>query len=86
MTSAATIRTPPRSSSRTPATPYDDSGKAKGRRADRDHYVYNDGSKTNEAVVPVVQENLKEIGVTIKEHKVPPTDLFSKYMIPASTI
>ncbi len=45
-------------------------------------YVYNDGSKTNEAVVPVVQENLKAIGITMKVQKVPPTDLFSKYVIP----
>lgn len=45
-------------------------------------YVYNDGSKTNEAVVPVVQQNLKDIGVTMNVQKVPPTDLFSKYVIP----
>lgn len=46
------------------------------------NYVYNDGSKTNEAVLPVVQEELKEIGVTVNEQKVPPTDLFAKYVIP----
>lgn len=45
-------------------------------------YVYNDGSKTNEAVVPVVQEALADIGVTMKVQKVPPTDLFSQYVIP----
>lgn len=45
-------------------------------------YVYNDGSKTNEAVVPVVQEALAAIGVTMNVQKVPPTDLFSKYVIP----
>ena len=45
-------------------------------------YVYNDGSKTNEAVVPVVQEQLKAVGITMKVQKVPPTDLFSKYVIP----
>jgi peptide/nickel transport system substrate-binding protein len=62
---------------------YDDSGKATkdGKPITLD-YVYNDGSKTNEAVLPVVQENLKEIGVTVKEHKVPPTDLFAKYIAP----
>ncbi|WP_422116816.1 ABC transporter family substrate-binding protein [Brachybacterium sp. UNK5269] len=45
-------------------------------------YVYNDGSKTNEAVVPVVQEQLKAVGITMKVQKVPPTDLFAKYVIP----
>ncbi|WP_341854804.1 ABC transporter substrate-binding protein [Brachybacterium sp. GPGPB12] len=45
-------------------------------------YVYNDGSKTNEAVVPVVQERLRAVGITMKVQKVPPTDLFSKYVIP----
>ncbi|MFC0675265.1 ABC transporter family substrate-binding protein [Brachybacterium hainanense] len=45
-------------------------------------YVYNDGSKTNEAVVPVVQEQLAAVGITMKVQKVPPTDLFSKYVIP----
>lgn len=45
-------------------------------------YVYNDGSKTNEAVVPVVQEQLKAVGISMKVQKVPPTDLFSKYVIP----
>ncbi|MFC7463346.1 ABC transporter family substrate-binding protein [Brachybacterium sp. GCM10030252] len=45
-------------------------------------YVYNDGSKTNEAVVPVVQEQLAAIGITMKVQKVPPTDLFAKYVIP----
>ena len=45
-------------------------------------YVYNDGSKTNEAVVPVVQEALKAVGITMNVQKVPPTDLFSKYVIP----
>ncbi|EWS81885.1 ABC transporter family substrate-binding protein [Brachybacterium phenoliresistens] len=45
-------------------------------------YVYNDGSKTNEAVVPVVQEQLKAVGITMTVQKVPPTDLFSKYVIP----
>ena len=45
-------------------------------------YVYNDGSKTNEAVVPVVQEALAAVGITMKVQKVPPTDLFSKYVIP----
>lgn len=43
-------------------------------------YVYNDGSKTNEAVVPVVQENLEAIGVKLNVQKVPPTDLFAKYI------
>lgn len=43
-------------------------------------YVYNDGSKTNEAVVPVVQEQLKAVGINMKVQKVPPTDLFSKYI------
>lgn len=43
-------------------------------------YVYNDGSKTNEAVVPVVQEGLEAIGVKLNVQKVPPTDLFSKYI------
>ncbi|MGQ4506211.1 ABC transporter family substrate-binding protein [Dermabacteraceae bacterium P13103] len=47
-------------------------------------YVYNDGSKTNEAVVPVVQESLKKAGITMKVQKVPPTDLFSKYVIPGN--
>lgn len=47
-------------------------------------YVYNDGSKTNEAVVPVVQEALKAAGITMKVQKVPPTDLFSKYVIPGN--
>ncbi|MGC3020243.1 ABC transporter family substrate-binding protein [Brevibacterium sp. FAM 24630] len=62
---------------------YDDSGKAtKDGEPITLEYVYNDGSKTNEAVLPVVQENLKEIGVTVKEHKVPPTDLFAKYIDP----
>ncbi|WP_193104864.1 ABC transporter family substrate-binding protein [Brachybacterium sp. FME24] len=45
-------------------------------------YVYNDGSKTNEAVVPVVKEQLAAIGITMKVQKVPPTDLFAKYVIP----
>lgn len=45
-------------------------------------YVYNDGSKTNEAVVPVVQEQLAAVGITMKVQKVPPTDLFAKYVIP----
>ena len=45
-------------------------------------YVYNDGSKTNEAVVPVVKEQLAAVGITMKVQKVPPTDLFSKYVIP----
>lgn len=45
-------------------------------------YVYNDGSKTNEAVVPVVQEALKQAGIDMQVQKVPPTDLFSKYVIP----
>lgn len=45
-------------------------------------YVYNDGSKTNEAVVPVVKEQLAAVGITMKVQKVPPTDLFSKYLIP----
>lgn len=45
-------------------------------------YVYNDGSKTNEAVVPVVQEALKAVGITMTVKKVPPTDLFSVYVIP----
>ncbi|WP_105566581.1 ABC transporter family substrate-binding protein [Microbacterium halophytorum] len=45
-------------------------------------YTYNDGSKTNEAVLPIVQENLAEIGITVTERKVPPTDLFAKYVIP----
>ncbi|PWH07691.1 peptide ABC transporter substrate-binding protein [Brachybacterium endophyticum] len=43
-------------------------------------YVYNDGSKTNEAVVPVVEEALKAVGIKMKVQKVPPTDLFSKYI------
>ncbi|WP_058234839.1 ABC transporter family substrate-binding protein [Devriesea agamarum] len=47
-------------------------------------YVYNDGSKTNEAVVPIVQKNLQEIGITMRVQKVPPTDLFSKYVIPGN--
>ncbi|MEL4503827.1 ABC transporter family substrate-binding protein [Luteococcus sp. H138] len=47
-------------------------------------YVYNDGSKTNEAVVPVVQEELKAIGINMQVSKVPPTDLFSKYVIPGN--
>lgn len=47
-------------------------------------YVYNDGSKTNEAVVPVVQESLAKAGITMKVQKVPPTDLFSKYVIPGN--
>ncbi|GAA1484304.1 ABC transporter family substrate-binding protein [Brachybacterium fresconis] len=45
-------------------------------------YVYNDGSKTNEAVVPVVKEALAAVGITMKVQKVPPTDLFSQYVIP----
>ena len=45
-------------------------------------YVYNDGSKTNEAVVAVVEENLKAVGIKLNVQKVPPTDLFSKYVIP----
>ena len=45
-------------------------------------YVYNNSSKTNEAVVPVVQEQLAAVGITMKVQKVPPTDLFSKYVIP----
>lgn len=45
-------------------------------------YVYNDGSKTNEAVVPVVQEALAAVGITMTVQKVPPTDLFAEYVIP----
>ncbi len=45
-------------------------------------YTYNEGSKTNEAVAPVVQEALKEIGIKMDVRTVPPTDLFSKYVIP----
>lgn len=62
---------------------FDDSGKATkdGKPVELD-YVYNDGSKTNEAVLPVVQDQLKAIGVTVNERKVPPTDLFTKYIEP----
>lgn len=45
-------------------------------------FVYNDGSKTWGAVLPVLQEQMKAIGVTVEVQKVPPTDLFSKYVIP----
>ena len=45
-------------------------------------YVYNDGSKTNEAVVPVVQEQLAAVGIKLNVQKVPPTDLFAKYINP----
>jgi peptide/nickel transport system substrate-binding protein len=43
-------------------------------------YVYNDGSKVNEAVVPVIKEALEAVGITTKVQKVPPSDLFSKYV------
>lgn len=45
-------------------------------------FVYNDGSKTWGAVLPVLQEQMKAIGVNVQVQKVPPTDLFSKYVIP----
>ncbi|MGQ4508505.1 ABC transporter family substrate-binding protein [Dermabacteraceae bacterium P13138] len=47
-------------------------------------YVYNDGSKANEAILPVVQDSLKKAGITLKVQKVPPSDLFSKYIIPGN--
>lgn len=60
-----------------------ENGKAmKGGKALEITYVYNDGSKTNEAVVPVVKESLAKAGITLNVQKVPPTDLFSKYVIP----
>lgn len=47
-------------------------------------YVYNDGSKTNEAVIPVVKESLGKAGITLNVQKVPPTDLFAKFVIPGN--
>jgi peptide/nickel transport system substrate-binding protein len=45
-------------------------------------YVYNAGSQTNGTVAPIATENLKEVGIELKIEQVPPTDLFSKYVIP----
>ncbi|WP_282827695.1 ABC transporter family substrate-binding protein [Gulosibacter sediminis] len=45
-------------------------------------YVYNAGSQTNGTVAPIATENLKEAGIELKIEQVPPTDLFSKYVIP----
>ena len=74
---------PQRSCSRMRATPCEDGQGHQGRQGrSRSTYVYNDGSKTNEAVVPVVQEKLAAVGITMKVQKVPPTDLFAKYVDP----
>ena len=45
-------------------------------------YVYNAGSTTNGTVAPIVTENLKDVGIKLVIEQVPPTDLFSKYVIP----
>ena len=45
-------------------------------------YVYNAGSSTNGTVAPIAQENLKAAGIKLTIEQVPPTDLFSKYVIP----
>lgn len=45
-------------------------------------YVYNAGSQTNGTVAPIATENLKAAGIELKIEQVPPTDLFSKYVIP----
>jgi peptide/nickel transport system substrate-binding protein len=42
-------------------------------------YVYNEGSDFHETVVPIFQEQLEAVGITMKVTKVPPSDLFSKY-------
>ena len=45
-------------------------------------YVYNAGSTTNGTIAPIATENLKAAGMKLKVEQVPPTDLFSKYVIP----
>lgn len=45
-------------------------------------YVYNAGSTVNGTVAPIATENLKAAGMKLKVEQVPPTDLFSKYVIP----
>ncbi|WP_231928192.1 ABC transporter family substrate-binding protein [Devriesea agamarum] len=45
-------------------------------------YVYAAVAKENEAIIPVVRKNLQDAGITLKIQKVPPSDLFSKYVIP----
>lgn len=45
-------------------------------------YVYNAGSTTNGTIAPIATENLKAAGIKLKVEQVPPTDLFSKYVIP----
>lgn len=45
-------------------------------------YVYNAGSQTNGTVAPIATENLKAVGIELQIDQVPPTDLFSKYVIP----
>ena len=62
---------------------FDDAGLASKDGAPIEiNYVYNDGSATNEAVVPIVQEALAAIGITMNVQTVPPTDLFTQYVIP----
>lgn len=43
-------------------------------------YVYNEGSKVNGTVAPIVTENLKAVGIKLNVQTVPPTDLFAKYV------
>ncbi len=45
-------------------------------------YVYNAGSVVNGTIAPIATENLKAAGMKLKVEQVPPTDLFSKYVIP----
>lgn len=45
-------------------------------------YVYNAGSTVNGTIAPIATENLKAAGMKLKVEQVPPTDLFSKYVIP----
>lgn len=45
-------------------------------------YVYNAGSQVNGTVAPIITENMKAIGIKVNVEQVPPTDLFSQYVIP----
>lgn len=45
-------------------------------------YVYNAGSAVNGTIAPIATENLQAAGIKLTVEQVPPTDLFSQYVIP----
>ena len=47
-------------------------------------FVYNDGSAVKEAIMPILIENFKKLGIKFNPQKDPNSDLFSKYVIPGN--